>query len=494
VFVVEGAYKAAPLIATGLLATAAPFHQWSPECVEALAGRHLVYLADHDHPDANGKRSSERLAADARAKLALPAASFRIVPAKALWESLGCAGEPPHGYDVRDWMEADGTAARLIALCAAIPDGRAGSRLVMVKASSVVARAVPWMWPGHLERGALELLAGVPGLGKSQVQIHYVACATTTRDWPDGAKSGAPCDAVMMTAEDQLASAMVPRLIAAGADLERVHFMQAIRRDAKTDAMFLLGEDLAELMAYLRDHPAVGIVTIDPITAYLGHAKGFDSHRATDVRSQLGPLKDAAERTGVVFSAVTHPPKSAGPNAVDHFIGSQAFIAAARKGHLCVPEMAVNDDGVPRPTGRVFFADAKRNQGKRAPTLVYKVDEVDTGTIDPETDERIRAPVLVWGTPEDITIEEVLAGARPSSARANAPLQAQKFLMELLATGPASARKIAIDGAAAGHGIEQLDRLRRKLGIVVFDHVTDGRMWSLPEHAPPPDDIAEDGF
>jgi hypothetical protein len=112
----------------------------------------------------------------------------------------------------------------------------------------------------------------------------------------------------MMTAEDQLASAMVPRLIAAGADLERVHFMQAIKRDAKTDAMFLLGEDIAELEAYLRDHPAVGIVRVDPITAFLGHAKGFDSHRATDVRSQLGPLKDAAERTGVVFSAVTHPP------------------------------------------------------------------------------------------------------------------------------------------------------------------------------------------
>jgi hypothetical protein len=208
----------------------------------------------------------------------------------------------------------------------------------------------------------------------------------------------------------------------------------------------------------------------------------------------LGPLKDAAERTGVVFSAVTHPPKSAGPNAVDHFIGSQAFIAAARKGHLRVAEMAVSEDGAPRPTGRVFFADAKRNQGKRAPTLVYRVDEVDTGTIDPETDERIRAPVLVWDMPEDLTVEEVLAGARPPSVRSNVPLQAQKFLMEVLAGGPASARKIAIAAAAAGYGIEQLDRLRRKLGIVMFDHVTDGRMWALPEHAPPPDDAGAEGF
>jgi hypothetical protein len=92
--VVEGAYKAQPLIAAGLLATAAPYHRWESEMIEALAGRHIVYLEDHDAPDAAGKRVSEKLSRDAKDKLAPRAASFKVVSAQRLWDSLGRGGEP----------------------------------------------------------------------------------------------------------------------------------------------------------------------------------------------------------------------------------------------------------------------------------------------------------------------------------------------------------------------------------------------------------------
>jgi hypothetical protein len=59
----------------------------------------------------------------------------------------------------------------------------------LVRASDVVPRAKNWLWKGHLLRGALELLTGVPGLGKSQTQCKLVASATTDQPWPDGAKS-----------------------------------------------------------------------------------------------------------------------------------------------------------------------------------------------------------------------------------------------------------------------------------------------------------------
>jgi hypothetical protein len=80
VFVVEGANKANPLIAAGLPATAAPYHQWENECVEALAGRHILYLEDHDHPNAQGQCTARKLSADAHAKLSSLAASFRVAP------------------------------------------------------------------------------------------------------------------------------------------------------------------------------------------------------------------------------------------------------------------------------------------------------------------------------------------------------------------------------------------------------------------------------
>ena len=73
----------------------------------------------------------------------------------------------------------------------------------------------------------------------------------------------------MLTEEDCLEETIIPRLIAAKADLNRVQFLKKIRKDDK-DRMFLLSEDieiLAKIIARVGD---VGLVTIDPITAYMG--------------------------------------------------------------------------------------------------------------------------------------------------------------------------------------------------------------------------------
>jgi hypothetical protein len=363
---------------------------------------------------------------------------------------------------------------------------------MLIKASSVTAKAVRWLWLNHLARGGLELLTGLPGLGKSQIQIWYVACATTGKDWPDGSPGCEPCDVIMLTAEDTLDDTMVPRLIAAGANLDRVHFLPYIKRNGR-DETFLLAEDLDKLEAHLRTHPEVGLVTLDPITAYLGSGKGLDSHRASDVRSQLSPLKAAAERTLVAFSAVTHPPKSAGPNAHDHFIGSQAFIAAARKGHLCAPETEADGEDVPRPTGRYFFTDAKRNLTKRTPTLVYRIEDVDTERHDPETGECIHAPVIRWEGVEDIMVEEAIAASKPRSGRENVGLKVQKFLTELLAGGPLPYATVMERGAANGYSVDQLKRLKRAMGAVAFKDKAVW-MWALAEHAPgSEEDAPEEG-
>jgi putative DNA primase/helicase len=73
-----------------------------------------------------------------------------------------------------------------------------------------------------------------------------VACVTTGCDWPDGYRGVEPGNVIMVTAEDSLDHTVVPRLRAAGADLERVKFLTSIKVDDK-ERSFLLGEDLEEL-------------------------------------------------------------------------------------------------------------------------------------------------------------------------------------------------------------------------------------------------------
>jgi hypothetical protein len=279
----------------------------------------------------------------------------------------------------------------------------------------------------------------------------------------------------MLTAEDCLDQTIVPRLIAAGADRDRVHILKKIRKDNR-ERMFLLHEDLEELERAIRDVSDVRLITIDPITAYMGGGKSFDSHRATDVRGQLGPLADLAERMDVAISAITHPPKHSTQRAIDHFIGSQAFIAAARIGHMAIEEMDEDEHGHHGPTGRSLFTNPKNNVSRKMPTLAYRVVAAEAGDI-PITK-------IVWEEIVDITADQAVAAAAPSKSKdRSGPVV---FLLNVLANGPVPRKIIEERAAACGFSKDQLDRAKRKIGGVAFKEATANGQWCwcLPQHAP----------
>jgi putative DNA primase/helicase len=252
---------------------------FQPELAQWFKDKHLAYILE-DNDEAGRAHTHKILAALAGIVPTIAVVSFPELAEKA---------------DISDWLEAGGNKKLLLARAEqARRKGGSTRGYIVTDLSTVQPRAIRWLWPKHLARGALELLAGMPTVGKSQVQCQYVACATTGRDWPDGAPGISPCRVIMLTAEDNTDDTLVPRLIAAGADLTRVRELKAIRRNGREE-LFLLGEDLAVLEQLIRDWGDVGLVTLDPITAYMGHAKHFDSHRATDVRSQLSPLKVLAD-------------------------------------------------------------------------------------------------------------------------------------------------------------------------------------------------------
>jgi putative DNA primase/helicase len=285
----------------------------------------------------------------------------------------------------------------------------------------------------------------------------------------------------MLTAEDTLDQEVVPRLIAARADLQRVHILKAIRADQRTRRQFLLSEDLLELEKIVRRIGNVGLVTIDPITAYMGGK--IDSHKTTEVRAQLGPLKDFAERMNVAVSTITHPPKSAVQKAIDHYIGSQAFIAAGRIGHVCVAEMEAGEDERPKSTGRILFANAKNNPHVPMPTLAYRISEMVVGQ-DPGTHDNIAAPRVIWDAqPVEITADQAIAASNgaPKSASRGAQAEVQAFLQELLEPGPIAAQEVEKAGAQRGFTPQQLKTAQRALRIKSTKEKGEaaGWIWSL---------------
>ena len=322
--------------------------------------------------------------------------------------------------------------------------GHHARQYTMVWAKDVTIRAKDWEWEGHLLRGAQELTTGMPDLGKSQLHCYFAGIITTTgKKWPDGTPG--PTEAanvIMLTAEDTRDQDVVPRLIAAGADLSRVAFLKKIRKDKK-ERMFLLGEDLDVLEQMIRDIKNVGAVFTDPITAYMGK---INSNMTTDVRGQLGPLKDLAEQTNVAFITITHPPKAPSSRAIDHFINSQAFIAAARVGHLCIEEIEIGEDGKPvrdergqaRRTGRNLFSVVRCAGAPKKQTLAYRIDVMPVGQ-DQKTGQIITAPYLVWDQ-KAVNVSADQAASNVHAAHEREKKQQSKesavsFLEDVLANG-----------------------------------------------------------
>ena len=288
-----------------------------------LSKRHIVILADNDDP---GRDHAEKKAALAHG---VGAASIRILHFPEL---------PVHG-DVTDFFKADGTVAELMQRVEAAPlwcppqiientppqetNGRA---LVILRASDIEMTPVAWLWPHKLALGKLSLIAGEPGLGKSQLTASLAAAVTTGGLWPCSCERAPLGNVVIFSAEDDPSDTVVPRLKAAGADLDRVRIVSSVESSdgrGKTQHSFNLQTDLALLESAITNLGDVRLTNIDPITSYLGKV---DSHKNAEIRSVLEPVAQMAVRRGVAVVGVTHFSKSGSTSAINRFIGSIGFI------------------------------------------------------------------------------------------------------------------------------------------------------------------------
>ena len=180
------------------------------------------------------------------------------------------------------------------------------------RASSFEMKAIQWLWPGRYALGKLGLLVGLPDEGKGQVFCDMAARVTQGWDWPCGEGKAPKGNVVLLTAEDDINDTIVPRLVAAGADLDRIEIVKMVR-GSEEERMFSLVTDLRLLRNKIERVGDVRLVQIDPITAYLGNtSRSPDGLLRADNASRpqmAGPLRggfaDRASHSGRVHGS-TH--------------------------------------------------------------------------------------------------------------------------------------------------------------------------------------------
>jgi hypothetical protein len=343
--------------------------------------------------------------------------------------------------------------------------------LLTTKAGGLEMSGVNWLWPGRFARGKFGLIAGLPDMGKGQIAAFIAAAVTANVDLPCNEGNATQGNVIWFNAEDGACDTVLPRLVAAGADTDRVHFVNSVLI-AGEEKHFSLVTDLHLLRKAIIRIGNVTLAIIDPVSAYLGVGK-VDSRSATDVRGTLTPLKAMAEELHVAVIGIAHFNKKDDiKSALLRVSDSIAYVAAAR--HV----YAVLDD--PEDKDAKLFLKAKNNLAKDTMALRYGIG-VKTVGHDPKLGVDIEAPFIVWHPQHlEITANEAMQAAGNRTAKR----EAREFLLERLEAGPVNSDDLVEEGKQEGITLATLRRAKKDLGIKSRKQrgSADGAWtWELPD-------------
>jgi hypothetical protein len=324
-------------------------------------------------------------------------------------------------------------------------------RVLLTAADAIKPRPVFWQWEGRLAIGTLGLLAGREGLGKST--LAYWIVAQITRGTLPGEYLGTPRGVLVCATEDSWEHTIVPRLMAADADLSRVYRVEVLNAD-EIHVGLSLPHDLKSIEDNAREVDA-SLLLLDPLMSRLG---SLDTHRDAEVRQALEPLAAMADRAKMSVLGLIHHNKAASDDPMQLVMGSRAFTAVARSVHTVVPDP---DDEAEQ---RRLFGTPKNNLGRTdLPTLSFTI-----GSYGIDTDEGTAwTGRVVWGDEVTDSIAESMRRSADSRDDRSAVSECVDWLDDYMTIhgGQVLVADVKKAAKAAGHSDISLRRARQKLRL-----------------------------
>ncbi len=334
-------------------------------------------------------------------------------------------------------------------------------QLVTERACDIEPEPVEWLVDQSIPLGAMVVIGGQPGMGKSQIAISLAASVTTGKGLPDSSTFDKQGSVIILANEDDAARTIRPRLDAAGADLSKVHIVQGVSRQGGAADLFQLDTDIRELRSKTQSLGDVRLIIIDPPSAYLGSK--VDSYKDADVRQVLTPLGSLAQDTGALILLVVHLNKRSDAGAQQRFGGSTAWVAAPRAAFL------VAEDPVTRDR---YMVPVKNNLGDDRTGFNYQIHE----KLLTYKNQTLKAPFVKWLGKSQRSAADLLAPPQRNSS--TAVDEAQLFLANQLSAGKMKVADLKIAAESAGVSWASIQRAKQGLAVA-SKRVADCWEWEL---------------
>ncbi len=330
-------------------------------------------------------------------------------------------------------------------------------------AADIRPESIKWLWDGWLAKGKFHILAGEAGTGKTTLALALAAVVSNGGSFPDGTYTTAG-NVLIWSGEDGIKDTLIPRLIAAGADLSKVHFVDNVMHNGEIRSF-----DPAIDMKILVDAAAligdISLLIVDPVV----NAVAGNDHKNNEVRRSLQPLVDFGEKLGCAVLGITHFSKNTSGRApLDRVTGSLAFGALPRI-VLATAKIIGKDGEVSR-----VFCRAKSNIGPDHGGFEYDLHQKEL-----ETHTGVFSSYVAWGETLEGSAKELLAEDEVGGGGIEA---AEQFLRDSLTIYSKPQREIEEQARIAGISFSTLKRAKKSIGVISKKDGTSGRwFWSLPE-------------
>lgn len=333
--------------------------------------------------------------------------------------------------------------------------------VILVNGADLTPQPVAWLWRFWLAQRKLHILAGAPGQGKTTIALSIAATITIGGRLPDGTRCE-PGAVLIWSGEDDPADTLLPRLIAAGADKDRVFFVTGARVNGEVTP-FDPARDMVQLVAAAEGIGGISLLIVDPVVS----AVAGDSHKNTEVRRALQPLVDLAAMLNCAVLGISHFSKGGqGQDPTQRVVGSVAFAAVARM--VWVAAKVKGEDG----EDRRILARSKSNIGPDDGGFEYQLEQI-------EALPGIEASRVAWGKAVEGTARELLTD--PGEELDDTSDASKLLRAELVADSWTPSETACKPLKDAGFTKKQIWTASKKLGVIrKKSGMAGGWLWRLP--------------